>query len=1337
MIISLKKISYYAGVHYFILIWVGFGMVSCQIKPLQLDAKQADPVLKTIVRHTQPVRAFPRQYLSHTKQNLTYLQTEQNLPDNFINVIFKDSKGYLWLGTSRRGVCRFDGVNFEVFTTLDGLVHDGVKVIFEDSKGNIWFGTYGGGVSCYDGNQFKNYTTKDGLARNYIYSIVEDKNHHIWFGSGNGATRYDGQKFVTYTEKEGLVNTSVRSICTDAKGNLWFGTLGGISYYDGEKFQNFTVKDGLISNFVKTMAIDQLGNVWVGTINGMSCFDGKKFQNYTTKDGLVGNDIWNLWIDKKGEVWVGTLKGLNHYDGQQFKSFKVEDGLTAGQIMSIEGDNANGVWLATYGSGICRYKAKSFRTLDLGKSFKEGNDIVHAIEEDQNGLLFGTLYNGVMRYNGTEIKKFKALSKKGNVHSIERDHNNTLWFATSKGLVQTAENGPKTYLQKDGLGHSFVLDVLEDSKQAKWISTIRGLSKFDGKQFKNFGTQDGLLTDYVLTTLEDTQGKLWIGTNNGLNYYDGKTFRDYRKKNPILKNAVRAIFEDSQKQIWIGTKKGVVLYNGKTYRAYTEREGLLNNEVNAFAEDSLGNIWMGTRNGVQLLHKVKEDAANFAVPLVFTQYLPFTFTTQDGFKGKLIPERSTKLDSKNRLWWGNAEGATYLDLSAFKIPNEAPKTPQMTHIRVQNQYIDFRQLRRDTAYQAALDFGSTLQNSYDQVTDWFNYPTSLSLPYDLNHLTFHFSAIDWAAPHKVKFRYRLRGLDKQWSAATHDNFADYRNIPYGKYTFEIQAVGVAQRWSRAFRYSFEIRAPWWHTWWARALYIGLGLVLVLGYVQWRLAKYKKRQKLLEQALIGPLIEGYRLVEQIGEGGFGRVYKAIQLRTEQSVAIKLLKDSKYSSQTQIDRFERETQLSAQISHPHIVKLLDKGNTEDGELYAAFEYIEGETLKDRIIRKGGLNGLETGLLMAQVLDALACAHDQGIVHRDLKPQNLMVTETGASMHIKVLDFGVGAFVENYRSEDYKSLTLTKETLGTPTYSAPEQLWGEPPTVKSDLYAWGLIVLECLTGTPVMGGSSLAEVFEKQINTREVALPEAVLEHPLGDILQRVLEKKVEKRVGSAARLYQECRAIDFNTLLVKKLSQPSYEGIDDTTQDNDLALVMGQVRQQQITVLCAQLDLHVPSDNRLDSEKLISIQKDQLNRCISIAQGNGGYLANSFGDTLTIYFGYPKAQEQEVQTAGRVALELLHHIQEQSKAMRTLYNVTLEIRLSVHTGDVLIKQNQEPEGLTLGIALNLLSQAKRNSVLVSDVSKAHLERIAQFEDSGSYTFSGSKSPMQVFSLVENYQ
>lgn len=1335
---------------FFFFVLLSYVLIACQNASSPLQKNNIEP---TFITQIAPVQVLPRQYLSNAKKDLTYIEVNQGLADNFINAILQDSQGYIWLGTHSKGALRYDGSSFKVFNTKDGLVDNNITTIFEDSKKRIWFGTYSKGISCFDGNRFKTYDDKHaGFKVNRVVAIAQDKENKMWFGNYLGLSSFDGKRFTTYTKKDGLISSSVLSLHLSKSGNLWIGTWGGLSCFDGKTFRNFTVKDGLIDNTIKSIAEDSNGNLWLGTQNGVSYFDGNHFKSFAVKDGLVHNDVWNVYADKDAGIWIGTLKGLSYFKNERLiKNITIADGLTTGHIIGLQGDNSGNIWMATQGGGLCRYRMNSFVTLELDKKLWQKGDFVYAIEEKRNKekdvkekdgqkkdheeVLLGTLYKGVIQYKPPQAQKYEAISKllgKSDVFSILNTQNNGIWFATNKGLIWEKKESIKRFTQKDGLASTVVLGVTENNRGGKWLSTVNGLSYFDGQSFKNFFKKDGLLSNFISTTHLDTQGKLWVATNLGLNYYDGVSFYDYRSKHPLLKNYIGSIFEDSQGDIWIGTKKGVVLYNGKKFKTLPKSDNRLSDEVNAFAEDKQGNIWLGVKNGICLLHPV--EVGDYNKSLVFGKYLLFSFTLQDGFRGGWIPDNAMKLDSKNRLWIGSGEGATFLDLNTLKIPTNPPKVPHMTHIKVQNQYIDFRQLQQDTTYQAALGFGKDLQKSYREVAQWFNYPKQLILPHTLNHLTFHFSAIDWAAPHKLKFRYRLVGLENQWSVTGTENFADYRNIPYGKYTFEVQATGVAQKWSKTFAYSFEIRPPWWHTWWARTIYGLLGLALIIGYVQWRLAGYKKRQKLLEQALIGPLIQGYRLIELIGEGGFGRVYKAVQLRTEQLVAIKLLKDSKHSSQHQIDRFERETQLCAQISHPNIVKLLDKGHTEDGDLFAAFEYIEGETLKNRIIRKGVLSGVETGLLMAQVLDALSCAHEQGIVHRDLKPQNLMVGETSASMHIKVLDFGVGAFTEDFRTDDYKSLTITKETLGTPTYSAPEQLWGEPPTVKSDLYAWGLIVLECLTGTPVMGGNSLAEVFEKQINAEDVVIPDNILEHPLGDLLKRVLEKKTEKRVGSATRLYQECLEIDFNTLVVQAVAPVSYEAIDDTTMDNDLAVVLGKIHQQQITVFCLQLDLHIPEDSLLENEKLMSIQKDQLNRCISIVQSNGGYLANSFGNKLTFYFGYPKQNETHTQVAGQVALELMHHIQEQHKVLQKLYSFTLDTRMSIHTGEVLVKQNHEPEGLVLGVALNLLNQAKSNSILVSDASKQRIHSLANFEDSGSYTFSGIRNPIQVFSLVE---
>ncbi len=126
------------------------------------------------------------------------------------------------------------------------------------------------------------------------------------------------------------------------------------------------------------------------------------------------------------------------------------------------------------------------------------------------------------------------------------------------------------------------------------------------------------------------------------------------------------------------------------------------------------------------------------------------------------------------------------------------------------------------------------------------------------------------------------------------------------------------------------------------------------------------------------------------------------------------------------------------------------------------------------------------MTQVLDALACAHARGVVHRDLKPENLMVTQTGAQRNALVLDFGLGGLAREVEDWSLPRLTATREILGTPAYAAPEQLRGEPVSTRSDLYAWGLILLECVTGELALHGQSMHEVIVQQLSPEPVPIP-----------------------------------------------------------------------------------------------------------------------------------------------------------------------------------------------------------------------------------------------------------
>ena len=311
------------------------------------------------------------------------------------------------------------------------------------------------------------------------------------------------------------------------------------------------------------------------------------------------------------------------------------------------------------------------------------------------------------------------------------------------------------------------------------------------------------------------------------------------------------------------------------------------------------------------------------------------------------------------------------------------------------------------------------------------------------------------------------------------------------------------------------------------------------------------------------IKDYVIEAVIAEGGFGRVYKAIQKSIHQSVAIKTLKFhhnlGEHKKRKHISRFERETQLCAEMNHPNIVKLLDKGYTDQGDLYAVFEFVEGETLKDLIIKNSGLSPVETVHLMGQVLDALVSAHKKGIVHRDLKPQNIMVTHSGVAPIVKILDFGIGAITNEVQREDYVNVTLTKETIGTPAYSAPEQLRGEPPTVKSDIYAWGLVLLECLTGEQAIKGRTLAEVFQQQLSPGNIVIPPAIAGHELAELLRKVLDKVPETRIGDTSKLYHDFAQINIQNLVgdIRK-KRPIHYGENDT-EENNLAWVSNSIRK----------------------------------------------------------------------------------------------------------------------------------------------------------------------------------
>ncbi|ACY14767.1 SUMF1/EgtB/PvdO family nonheme iron enzyme [Haliangium ochraceum] len=262
---------------------------------------------------------------------------------------------------------------------------------------------------------------------------------------------------------------------------------------------------------------------------------------------------------------------------------------------------------------------------------------------------------------------------------------------------------------------------------------------------------------------------------------------------------------------------------------------------------------------------------------------------------------------------------------------------------------------------------------------------------------------------------------------------------------------------------------------------------------------------------GSVIDGrYEILDHLGTGGFGLVYKARQINTGQLVAVKIARHLEGAgARNAVARFQREMDVVAKLSHPNIVRMIDAGQIPDGPLFTVLELVRGCSLAELLEKEGPLDPGEVKHLMIQVLDALFSAHDLGVVHRDLKPANIMVTSVGARRNAMVLDFGIATFVKSLRTSDYQNLTPDGFIGGTPAYMAPEQFRGLEPDLQTDIYAWGLTFLECLTGQRVVRGGTMAETMFLHLREEPHSLPPVIAKHPLSEILNKAMAKEPEQR------------------------------------------------------------------------------------------------------------------------------------------------------------------------------------------------------------------------------------
>ena len=907
--VNLKKIKLGQGDQSFIL-KNSLGIVRTGI-PIPISGNKVKCI------EPKPVKALALRSKDDPTATIQYLDVGQGLNFSYISSILQDKRGNLWFGIAESGVCKYDGKSFTNYTTKEGLTSNIVRCLFEDTNGNIWIGT-DGGATMYDGGAFTHYTEKEGLSNNSINAINQDSRGNFWFCSEAGISKLNGKTITHYANKEGLPKNLIHSSIEDRNGNIWIGTYFGAVKFDGYTFTYLNQKDGLASDFVEFILEDSKGNMWFTSDNGgMSKYDGKKITRYSKKEGFSDFQISSILEDHIGNIWIGTfLGGAIKCDGKTFTHYTEREGLTKSGIRNMTEDKNGNIWLATLGGGVNKLSKNNFNHLIPNELFE--NSKIRPIVKDKNGNLWmGSETGGIGKYDG---KYFQYFTKDDGLSSISQrallcDTKGNIWIGSENGdIIKFDGKHFVNYFIADRIPTSKVFSIFEDKSGNIWFGKRGGIIKFDGTIFTKFTEENGLSANTVYSIFQDKKGNLWFGTwNGGLSKYDGKQIIHYSECEGLFSKGITSIDEDEEGNIWLGTLgTGICKFDGSTFSYYIQPGGQLSNNIWSMQKDSLGNFWFGTDKGLTLF---VPDSANLkSVP---TNYTIHHFGLEDGLRALDFNLHSACIDDNNRIWWGTGKGLTSLDLNS-RLQFNTPQSVRLSYIEINQQYYDFRNLSDSMRRKI----------SYSKVSAFSSYPEDLSVSADMNHFTFHFSAIDWTAPEKIKYTYRLIGLDDKWSSADEESTADYRNLSYGKYEFQVKAIGESQIWTKPFIYRFTIQPAWWQTIWFKACLILCGALLMFFISQLILKARLRKQRTQMEKELAVQLERQRISSEMHDD-IGAGLSGIRLLTE-------VAKTKSTDTQSFTEFEKIYQSVGDVSEK-MREVIWSLNTENDHLDSLIDYL----------------------------------------------------------------------------------------------------------------------------------------------------------------------------------------------------------------------------------------------------------------------------------------------------------------------------------------------------------------------------------------------------------------
>ncbi len=794
------------------------------------------------------------------------LDINQGLSHNYVSCFLKDSRGFVWIGTSS-GLNRFDGYAVKIFKNnlrdTSSISNNNISSLYEDPDGRIWINSTTGTteVNIYDPIaevfEHKNnvHLKQYGIPEGRIFDIIPDSQHQFWFlHYEKGLFRYSARSKksgeIRYASKDSLNGESRISYLTeDRKGKIWIiqenGILKRIDPVSGAvEFSNSFLKS-LYRNKESAFKIsrDSEGNFWIFLSNsnyGVFYYNVehnsfRHFDEKSTDLRLNNNIVRGIAQDNQGNIWIATDHGgLNIIDAKrqsiryQLHQPSDDKSLHQNSINAMYKDRDGIIWLGSFKEGVAYYhesivRFPLYRHEPTNRASISYHDINRFVEDDKGNLWLGANGGGLIHFD-REKNTFRNYL-----------HNSNDPTSLSSNVIVGMAYG------KDG---------------RLWLGTyFGGLNEFDGKTFKHYRhnphNPQSIADESVWEILEDSRHNLWIGTlRAGLDVLDlsTKTFRHYRNgdENSVHTNYVAALLEDTKGNIWVGTGFGIDVFERETGRFLhyindpKDPQSLSNNNVMWVHEDSRHLIWLGTQEGLNMFDPatkkflvlreenglphntiltILEDdkgmlwlsTSNGISNLILTKNdspegYAFSFKNydeSDGLQGRQFNENAAFKTSKGELIFGGGNGFTIFKPSDIKINTQKPNVV----------ISDFQLFNKSVKTGEVINERMILPQSIHATS-------VIELLHDQNVFSIEFAALSFIHPQKAEYKYILEGFDKDW-ITTHGNArkATYTNLDPGDYVFKVKAANSDGIWNdQVVSLKINILTPFYKTATAFVLY---------------------------------------------------------------------------------------------------------------------------------------------------------------------------------------------------------------------------------------------------------------------------------------------------------------------------------------------------------------------------------------------------------------------------------------------------------------------------------------------------------------------------------------